>query len=200
MFLIQSATDRNNDDHPIMQSAIPRGEKPLCLNNLAASVMKFIKAAQVTTFQDVADGLILEVSRFPRENKGEKTTSRRVYYVLNVFLAPGLIERSRKSIRFCLPWGGTDGETADSDEVRRGVSACEAKQQLLNDKIKLLAAYKGLVTGNSAVQRPRSAIKLPSIIVGFDMNISGVRSHRLAVGDSKFDCRGSRCSIPRWTY
>jgi hypothetical protein len=127
MFLIQSATDRNNDDHSIMQSAIPRREKPLCLNNLAASVMKFIEAARVTTFQDVADRLILEVSRFLRENKGDKTTRRRVYDVLNVFLAPGLIERSGKSIRFCLPSGGTDGETADSDEVRRRVSACEAK-------------------------------------------------------------------------
>jgi hypothetical protein len=113
-----------------LQSAIPRGEKTLCLNNLAVLVMKLIEAAQVTTFQDVAGALILEVSRFPRESKGEKTTRRRIYDVLNVFLAPSLIEPSGKSIRFCLPSGGTDGETGDSDEARRRVSACEAKQRL----------------------------------------------------------------------
>jgi hypothetical protein len=183
-----------------MLSAIPRGEKPLCLNNLAASLMKFIEATRVTTFQDVADGLILEVSRFPRENKSEKTTHRRVYDALNVFHEPGPIERSYKSIRFCLPSGGTDGETADSDEIRRRVSAWEAKQRLLNDRIKLLAAHKGLVTRNSAVQRPRSAIKLPSIIIGFDTNTSG--SSNTLLDSRRFEIRSSGKPVFcfRWTY
>jgi hypothetical protein len=168
---------------------MPRREKPLCLNNLAASVMKFIEATQVTTFQDVADRLVLEVSRLPGESKGEKTTRRRVYDVLNVFLAAGLIERSGKSIRLCVPPDGADDEAADSDEGRSIMNGCEEKQRLLKDKIRLLAAYKGLVARNMALQRPRSTVKLPSIFIGFNTNISG--SSNTSLDGRRFEIQSS---------
>jgi hypothetical protein len=49
----------------------------------------------------------------------------------------------------------------------------------LGTKIKLLAAYRGLIARNSALKRPRSAVKLPAIIIGFNTNISGISNASL---------------------
>jgi hypothetical protein len=67
--------------------------KPLSLSHLAAAVLRFIEGRQSTTFQEVADRVSIEVSPVGSETVSEKATRRRVYDVLNVFLASGLVVR-----------------------------------------------------------------------------------------------------------
>lgn len=149
-----------------------RGENPLCLNRLAVSVMQFIQTKQVTTFHEVADMIVAKVAQTQNEPNGEKTTRRRVYDVLNVFLASGLITKESKSIRY-QPLGNISQETDLPPDMKELIQACEEKQAKLVQRIQLLLAYKSLMARNEKAMRPANAIPMPVIIVGFNSNIAG---------------------------
>jgi hypothetical protein len=68
---------------------------------------------------------------------------------------------------------------ADAQRRRDIVAVCQDKQQVLETKIKLLVAYRGMIARNSALKCPRSEIKLPEIITGFKADISGISSTSL---------------------
>lgn len=77
-----------------------KGSRPLCLTNLSAMVLEFLKKNPVTTFSNVADMIIRTISEKYKDISADKTTRRRVYDVLNVFLATGIITKDNKRIRY----------------------------------------------------------------------------------------------------
>jgi hypothetical protein len=140
--------------------------------------MKLVQSKQTTTFQDTADAVVGDLKHSQHSQNDEKTTRRRVYDVLNVFLASGVITREGRSIRF-RPLGATT-PLSDVPECERPLAeSCEQKQSKLISKIKLLLAYRGLIHRNSTGLRPATAIQLPAIIVGFNSNIQGDSSASL---------------------
>jgi hypothetical protein len=145
--------------------------KPLSLNHLAASVLQFIESRQFTTFQEVADRVGIEVSPHGQEAISERTARRRVYDVLNVFLASGLVVREGKSIRY---------QRLEDTDPLGAVSADESvppalqeKARTLHEKVRTLVGYETLIRRNAGRDRPPSTIQLPAIIVGFSSSILG---------------------------
>jgi hypothetical protein len=147
-----------------------RNSRPLCLNNLAVSVMRFIQAHQTTTFQEMADMVCSEIVKTSDEPGIDRTTRRRVYDVLNVFLAADLIDKDGKTIRFRKVQPRLPSEIPEED--RSLAHECEERQEILASKIRLLLSYRSLVQRHSKMQRPPTAIRLPAIIVGFNTNVS----------------------------
>ena len=149
-----------------------RGQRPLCLNNLAESVMSFLRMKQVTTFQEVADYIVAKIGHQKSEPSAEKTTRRRVYDVLNVFLASELITKENKSIRYqsLVALSDDSAMPPNSQDLAR---VCKEKQEQLVRLIRLLLAYKALIARNEKTMRPPTAIPVPFIIVGFNSNIAG---------------------------
>jgi hypothetical protein len=149
-----------------------RGPRPLSLSNLASNVMRVIQSNPVTTFQDAADLVVEELRAAHSGHNDEKNTKRRVYDVLNVLLASGLIVRDGRSIRF-RPLGTPPpiGEIPEAD--RAFAQSCERKQAQVVEKIKLLLSYRTLMSRNASQTRPTTAVALPTIVVGFNSNIEG---------------------------
>jgi hypothetical protein len=134
--------------------------------------MKVIQSNPVTTFQDAADVVVEEMRAEHSGHGDDKNTRRRVYDVLNVFLASGLIIRDGRSIRF--RGLGTPPPIEEIPESERAFArTCELKQARLVGQIKLLLGYRALIARNASQPRPASAVPLPTIIVGFNSNIEG---------------------------
>lgn len=152
-------------------SGASRQPKPLSLNSLAEDISHFIQEKVATTFQDVADMIVEKITQDDAESNNDKTTRRRVYDVLNVFLAAGVITKEGKQIRHQPLAHISEMDLMEQD---RALSEdVEHKKALLIQRIKLLLAYKSLMVRNSQQRRPASAIQMPAIIVGFNSNISG---------------------------
>ena len=158
-----------------------RSSKPLCLNNLSALVLKFLKKNQTTTFSKVADMVIHEISQTYGDVSVDKTTRRRVYDVLNVFLASGLITKEGKTIQFhqnskngisLNNENSNDNELSNEDEELMAINN-EKKQQLIS-KIKLYLTYRSLILRNHSILKPPNAIHLPAIIIGFNSSLEDI--------------------------
>lgn len=134
--------------------------------------MSFLRMKQVTTFQEVADYIVAKIGHQKSERSAEKTTRRRVYDVLNVFLASELITKENKSIRYQSLVALSD-DTAMPPTSQDLARVCKEKQEQLVRLIRLLLAYKSLIARNEKTMRPPTAIPVPFIIVGFNSNIAG---------------------------
>jgi hypothetical protein len=138
-------------------------KRPLCLTALAASILTFLQSQVVTTLPAVTDQIWREVSEFGGDTNTEKTIRRRVYDVLNVLLASGIVVREGTSLRYQrseVPTEEIEREDEISDELIK-------KEQLLNEKVQMLIAYETLIRRNSNRGRFGSIVKLPTIVVGF---------------------------------
>lgn len=144
-----------------------RQQKPLCLSSLAEDVLHFIQERTNTTFQEVADMIVSK-----DDSSNEKTTRRRVYDVLNVFAAAGLISKEARSIKY-QPLAHISELDNLSPQDKDLAKDCEDKRTMLMQRIKLLLSYKALIARNKQVARPVNAVQMPVIIVGFNNNILG---------------------------
>lgn len=147
-----------------------RQQKPLCLGSLAEDVLHFIQERTNTTFQEVADMIVSKTHKDDSSN--EKTTRRRVYDVLNVFAAAGLISKEARSIKY-QPLAHISELDNLSPQDKDLAKNCEDKRTLLMQRIKLLLSYKALIMRNKQVSRPVNAVQMPVIMVGFNNNILG---------------------------
>lgn len=132
-----------------------RSAKPLSMSNLSGSVLSYIARNPDTSFQQVSDALVCEMSQ-----ENEKTTRRRVHDVLNIFCAAGLVTRNAKSLRYC-PQALEPGSCSAAPR-------CEEKQRQIAAKIGLLLAYRTLIERNRSRARPQATLQLPAIIIGFE--------------------------------
>lgn len=145
----------------------PSSSKPLCLANMSSKVLQILKENGSTTFTAVADLIVEDVQSSTDTTNNQRTTRRRVYDVLNVFHAAGLITKDSKTITFN-PYDHTTifkGGSNDSSQIEARINT---KQKALLDKIKLLIYYKLLIERNKKRQRPTNAIQLQALFVGFD--------------------------------
>ena len=148
-----------------------RGSRPLCLNNLSARVLNFIEKNPSTSFTEVADTIMEDISGDENKNS-DKTTRRRVYDVLNVFYAAGIITKDSKSIQYHPLSQNLYNEFVPESE-QEIAQRCREKKQFLLQKISLILSYKSLIERNQTKNRPPSAIQLPALLVGFDKNVYG---------------------------
>jgi hypothetical protein len=93
----------------------------------------------------------------------ERTVRRRVYDVLNVFVAAGFIQKEGKRI---LCGRDTDSRVPSrSESIRETV---ESRQTALADKVRLLVGWRLVIERNRRLPRPLKAVPLlHTLFVGF---------------------------------
>jgi hypothetical protein len=145
---------------------LPLPQKPMSLKNLASKVLQHLQLSQATTFSAAADYVLQEI----QADKDDKLTiRRRVYDILNVFLACDFIEKSRSSIQLKRP--RTPTLTRDPGH--------EAKRHELARKFHMLVLYRCIINRNRNVHRPPWSVHLNAIFVGFPRSERGMACRSL---------------------
>jgi hypothetical protein len=119
-----------------------------------------------TTSEDIANIIIEKTMRSDPNIRIQDTIRRRIYDVINVLSAAGVIDKVGKQ----LVWQGRHqpqrsgvftGDMVNNDETRIG-----GKEKLLREKIGLLTRYKALLRRNFSRPPKADAISLPVILIG----------------------------------
>jgi hypothetical protein len=139
--------------------ALPRSSKPLCLDRISSMVLSVLKTHESLTFQGVADSILSTMSGEPMDASKARTLRRRIYDVLNVFLAARLISKDGKNII----WGLNPNPALSSL-----IETVRMKQIQLVDKITIFVNWKLVMERN--MTRPKPAVTVPvwrTLFVGF---------------------------------
>ena len=148
-----------------MSDQSPRAANPLSLANMGHAVFSILEQRQTTSFNEVADLIVGSIGPTLGLNSAseQRTVQRRVYDVLNVFLAAGFIAKDNKTIRF-VP-SAVHRHTPETAELVR--ARTKLKLASLVDKLRLLIFHKLLIERNARRARALDAVQLPCIFVGF---------------------------------
>jgi hypothetical protein len=142
----------------------PRSSRPLCLGRMAFNILSILEESNSTSFAEVADRIIATIGAEEVGTQSEqRTLRRRVYDVLNVFCATGLIVKDNKFIQY-RPILGTGKQSDVGHQIQARVLLKEAT---LAEKTKVFLGYKLLIARRREQARPPNAIQLPSIFVAF---------------------------------
>ena len=143
--------------------------KAFNLIDLSSFALHFIREKKTTTFQEVTDKII-EISK-QYETGSEKTTRRRVYDVINVFISAKLVERQNKQLTY-INQAKFDTEELNKQE-QEAKERIDALENEIIEKANIYLKYMALIDRNKKIGvRPQSSIALPAIFVSFD-NLQG---------------------------
>jgi hypothetical protein len=179
------------------------------LRHFSMKVCEKVQRKGVTTYNEVADELVSELSDLPgglvdytgSQQFDQKNIRRRVYDALNVLMAMNIISKEKKEIR----WIGLPTNTAQECqglevEKRKRIERLQQKTQQLQELILQQIAFKNLVERNRRQELENgqppdsgSVIRLPFIIVNtskstvIDCSISDDKSEYLFNFDRTFE-------------
>lgn len=119
------------------------------LRHFSTRVCAKVEEKGATTYNEVADELVLEIGREVGKCD-HKNIRRRVYDALNVLMAIDVIRKDKKDIR----WLGIPNEAAsEMKQLEESIAAAEKriqeKRQTMAELIRRLAALKNLIHRNS---------------------------------------------------
>ncbi len=175
------------------------------LRHFSMKVCEKVKAKGVTSYNEVADELVMEFSEnrhlSPNDSAyDQKNIRRRVYDALNVLMAMDIITKEKKEIRWIgLPTNSAQECQNFELEHERRKERIRHKTHQLQELILQQIAFKNLVQRNrrlEQVQGPpsaNSAIQLPFIIVNtskktvIDCSISNDKFEYLFNFDNTFE-------------
>lgn len=146
---------------PDRKDPVPRSERPLSLHKMAGNVLAFITEHDSTTFHDVADIMVRHLDE--HDQQSSRTLRRRVYDVLNVFMAAGFITKTGKggqSIRLLRARTGvlsSPYQNSETDNIMK-------RQTELAEKIKRLVLTKLLIERNRGKPKVDGAIVLHKVM------------------------------------
>jgi hypothetical protein len=140
------------------------GGKHLCLSNMASMIINILKETEITTFPDMAEKVIVAMGPDDSNGNNGRTLRRRVYDVLNVFLAVGFIAKENKQITYQQP-AAIRAPLGNADEIQERV---RCKELGLTDNIKMFIAWRCLIERNRTRARPETAVPVhKTLFIGF---------------------------------
>jgi hypothetical protein len=152
------------ETHDAVDPASEHGR--LCLKTIAPHTLEVMRDLGTSTSEDIATIMINNYKRTNPNLSGQDTIRRRIYDVINVLSASGIIDKVGKQI----VWRGGRRTVVAPPRAALGSDACEErvrmKEQMLSDKVKLLTLYKVLIKRNFVRERPSDAMILPVILLG----------------------------------
>ena len=159
----------------------------ICLKALAPKTMELIHELKTTTSENIANLIIGNLTFQHPGLKGQETIRRRIYDVINVLSAAGVIDKVGKQIiyqgtsRFCKS-SSTNQTSLSEDDVQR----IKDKEKNLEDKITLLILYKTLIQRNFQAVEPNDRIHFPAIIVGIKDPSNTILKHPMLRTELEF--------------
>ncbi|KAK8833990.1 hypothetical protein M9Y10_025551 [Tritrichomonas musculus] len=159
----------------------------ICLKNLAPHTMELIRDLKTTTSEDIATCIIEKLTFQNPGLKGQDTIKRRIYDVINVLSAAGVIDKVGKQIIYqgtspffkSIP---VNSSVLSESDIKR----IQNKEKLLESKIALLTLFKALIQRNFILPEPENRIKLPAILVGVKEPSSTILKHPLVRTEIEF--------------
>ena len=157
----------------------------ICLKALAPHTMELIRDLKSTTSEDIATCII---EKLTFQHPGLKDTiKRRIYDVINVLSAAGVIDKVGKQIIYqgtspffkSIPVNSSVLSENDINRIKN-------KEKLLESKIALLTLFKALIQRNFKIPEPENRIKLPAILVGVKEPSSTILKHPLVRTEVEF--------------
>ena len=146
------------------KKATPRCDKPLCLIKMASMILSIVRAKETTTFSEVADDIINSLGVEVADANNERTLRRRVYDVLNVFVAAGFIAKDNKKIMYTHPPELETCVIPTPDMFDK----VQAKKTALADKVKMFILWRLLIERNKGREKPSGAVPIDkTLFVGF---------------------------------
>jgi hypothetical protein len=146
---------------------VPRSDKAYSLNNMAGVVLSVLKTKTGASFADIADGVMESIFRAEQKSKSDqRKITRRVYDILNVFTAAGLISKDKDRIQ-CEVSALPSFQRGPPDEMREIQLRISGKESAVVQKARLLIHYKILIERNRSSRRPKTIFLLPVLFVGF---------------------------------
>lgn len=142
----------------------------LCLKSLAPPTVEVLKELGTTSSEDAATYIISQLSKSSHnEISGQDTIRRRIYDVINVLSASGIIDKVGKQI----VWRGFQIYNPKEIKITNSISPVVEqrianKEKSLREKVRLLTLYKVLIARNFIPKTPKNAVYLPSIIIGVE--------------------------------
>jgi hypothetical protein len=128
-------------------------------------VLCVLEKAKTTTFSKVADQVVAALGQHEVGSASEQQTlRRRVYDVLNVFCAAGLVTKDSKAITL-RPISAPPSMPSEATQPVR--SRLAIKEATLIERAQLLIYNKLLIDRNRRRMRPPFAVQLPAIFVAF---------------------------------
>ncbi|CAG9464614.1 unnamed protein product [Pedinophyceae sp. YPF-701] len=130
------------------------------LRDFARKVCNVLVDKRTTTYNEVADELVKELTAEPSSQFEEKNIRRRVYDALNVLMAMDIIRKERKMIH----WRGLPNESAQTsrDEYRAKIEVSlrqvNQKRHELNGLTDTYRAMRALVARNSKLAQGANAV------------------------------------------
>jgi hypothetical protein len=132
---------------------------------LSSLVLSILRETETIPFEDVADRLLSQIPGGP-EPPDHRTLRRRVYDVLNVFCATGIVAKDNKILRY-QPRGCVLAPLDPQNPVQQAKERLLVKEAVLAEKGRLMILYKLLIRENCQRKRPSTAVQLPSLFAGF---------------------------------
>ncbi|EAY20676.1 hypothetical protein TVAG_163720 [Trichomonas vaginalis G3] len=135
----------------------------ICLKAIAPRLLELMRSMKSTTSETIATMLINLLAVEAAGSFSQETVRRRIYDVINVLSATGVIEKDGKK----LTWRGLNNPNAPSQDPSQNVPpSLLMKERNLHDKLRLLAAYKALIRKNFPQVRPSNGLPARVIIFG----------------------------------
>jgi hypothetical protein len=144
-------------------AAEPVPSARLCLKDLAPHTLEVMRELESTTSEDIATLTIDKLLRSNPNLTGQDTIRRRIYDVINVLSAAGVIDKVGKQIIW---HGGRQPVVTPAAPKVADESGIAAKEQVLRDKVSLLTLYKALIKRNFTREPGPDALPLPVILIG----------------------------------
>ena len=134
-----------------------------CLNQISSLVISIIKSKQTTTFQEVTDCVLANQLNQKDSDKG-RTSRRRIYDVINVCEAAGLVKKENKALIY-QPL--IECHTEETQNENKLLEKCQELTNSITSKLRIFLLYKSLIERNQRLRRPPKAVQLPAIFVEF---------------------------------
>jgi hypothetical protein len=138
---------------------------------MASIVLDVLRTTEPLSFEVVADAVLARLGDDPRQVTDDRTLRRRVYDVLNVFMAAGIVLKEGRSLMWtglpARPSGGRSGPSSLRTAVRMHEIA-------LIDKITIYIAWRLVLNRNRTRPRPAIAVSVHrTIFIGFRTSVGG---------------------------
>ncbi|XP_049869144.1 transcription factor Dp-1 isoform X2 [Pectinophora gossypiella] len=142
------------------------------LRHFSMKVCEKVRKKGFTSYNEVADELVLEFATGMHGSADSQNIRRRVYDALNVLMAMNIISKEKKEIRWLgLPTNSVQECTSLEKEKQTKLEQIQKKTQQLQELILQHISFKSLIERNKDAENrgvkpsPSSAIHLPFIVV-----------------------------------
>jgi hypothetical protein len=144
-----------------------RSENQQSLAHMSSLVLSAVQAKPVTSCAEIADDILRVLSpRNPDAKGNQRTITRRVYDVLNVFAAAGLVSKTDAEVRF-QPGAAPSRRVEINEQVRAAKSRIAVMEAALAERAQILIYYRLLIERNHGRPPPVPAFAMPVMFVGF---------------------------------